>query len=112
MTLEQYDQSVIDFGKAHGVDELKASGDEGSPDYSTKVDCPSKVASPKPPPGERIKQFRKELVMTIFELSEKAGGAICSDIAAMEEGNVDPLTLDLRTAIKIAKALGRTLDEV
>jgi len=59
----------------------------------------------------RIVKFRNELGLSQEQLAFKVG-LNQSDISKLESGRRDPLSLDLRTAMKFAQVLGHTLEEV
>jgi len=65
----------------------------------------------KPPPCVRIQKFRQQLGLTQAQLA-----AIVDmhpeEVCKLESGKRDPLALSVRLAMKVARALGKNLEEV
>jgi len=66
-----------------------------------------------PPPADRIKKFRCQLGLSTQELAQRISGAwMAHHVERMESGDRDPLNVEVRTALRIAKALEKTVEEV
>lgn len=63
------------------------------------------------PPCCRIAKFRNLLGMTQGQLAAKIG-MHQSDISKLESGQRDPLALEVRLAMALAKALEKTIDQI
>lgn len=63
------------------------------------------------PPCCRIEKLRKSLGMTQADLAAKIGLGQ-TDISKLESGQRDPLSLDVRHAMALAKALLSTVEEL